>query len=235
MQTTSAPPDTGFSSVQPSRAQAGFIVPAPAPDIFMGIRGSQGRRISLLRPDPTAFQPEDTARGLANENRYAGNYGPYSVAQHSVLVARVVEKVGGYPPQILAAVHHDDAEVVTGDIPTPIKRTMRLTSPAFDDMVARLDHALEVRYSIDLADPVIGWADKVVFNWEVKRLVPEDARWIYLADSKRVDDKGLVLPYTWFVPWSPSEAFARYMDTHERATMAIEGHVVTKEFADNAS
>src|SRR5688572_24187363 len=123
MHNGSIPPGSGFSTAQREVIADAFSVPQPDPatDPHMGIKGSQGRLISLLDPDPDAFQPEDVARGLSHENRYAGNYGPYSVAQHSVLVARVVEAKGGYPPQILAAIHHDDAEVVTGDIPTPIK------------------------------------------------------------------------------------------------------------------
>lgn len=238
MRNGSTPSGSGFSTEQLEVIEEAFSVPPPpdpVTDPHMGIKGSQGRLMSLLHPDPELFQPEDVARGLAHENRYAGNYGPYSVAQHSVLVARVVEAKGGFPPQVLAAIHHDDAEVITGDIPTPIKRVLRLETDAFDRFVARLDRAIEQRYQVNLSDPLVQWADKVVFNWEVRRLVPEDARWIYGLDQQRVDDGEIILPYTWFVPWSPNEAFARYMDVHENATRAIEGHTPPQEFNDNAS
>lgn len=200
--------------------------------LYMGIRGSQGRRLYLFNPKPEDFDPEDTARALSNEHRYAGNYGPYSVAQHSVLVARVVEKAGGYPPQVLAAVHHDDTEMITGDLPQPVKAALRLESSAFDRLEERLEAALEARYHIDISDPIVKWADKVVFYWEVHRLIPEDARWMY---SGWPNNGGLMLPYQWFIPWAPAEAFARYMDTHLNASTAIEANDVPEDFKNAAS
>lgn len=201
----------------------------------MGIKGSQGRRVCLARPNPHDFQPEDTARALAHEHRYAGNYGPYSVAQHAVLVARTVELNHGYPPQVLAALHHDDSEIVHGDLPKPVKDFLRAQTSAFSDLEHRLKVAIERRYHVDLSDPAVKWADSVVFKWEVARLVPEDARWIYVAECDDIDTAGLVLPWTWFVPWSPAEAVARYMETHDNATHRIENQPVPEDFANDAS
>lgn len=174
----------------------------------MGIRGSQGRLVDLASPDPASFQAEEVARALANENRYAGNYGPYSVAQHSVLVARMVERMGGEGPLCLAGVHHDDSEAVTGDVPRPVKNMC----PDFRALEARLEAAVAARWGVDLRAPIVKAADMAVFKSEVYCLVPPDARWIYEAEIAQVQC-GL-LPYQDFIPWGPDRAFAEYMDAH---------------------
>jgi hypothetical protein len=208
----------------------GDVAPDPA-DIYMGIKGSNGRRCYLFHPRPEDFDPEDSARSLSCEARYAGNYGHYSVAQHEVLVARTIEKANGYPPQVLAGLHHDDSEMVTGDLPSPLKRALRVVTSAFDDIEAALEHAIETRYQIDFSDPIVKWADEVVFHWEVQYIIPADARWMY----KTKGDGGLILPATWFVPWSPAEAALRYLETHNNCVRYIENHKVSEGFLANAS
>lgn len=55
----------------------------------------------------------DIALSLSNMNRAAGRF-PWSVAQHSLLVARML------PPElVLEGLLHDAHEAITGDIPTP--------------------------------------------------------------------------------------------------------------------
>lgn len=67
---------------------------------------------------------EDVARGLANECRYGGQCKFYSVAEHSVLVSIVVEKLA--PPRVarrwaLEALLHDGSEAYVGDVIRPLK------------------------------------------------------------------------------------------------------------------
>ena len=178
----------------------------------MGIRGSQGRLVDLVNPSPDSFQPEEIARALSLENRYAGNYGPYSVAQHAVLVAEEVESLAGNVSDnlVLAALHHDDTEAVTGDVPRPVKNLC----PEFRALERRLEQAVEVRYGISIKHPAVKAADMAVFASEVHRLVPPDARWIYLDEIRGFD--GALLSYVDLVPWGPDRAFARYMDMHVR-------------------
>ena len=61
--------------------------------VYMKLRGN--RRMYLDRPDPLVFDPRLDAEALSAENRYAGQYGPYSVAQHSVLVVETIVRLGG--------------------------------------------------------------------------------------------------------------------------------------------
>lgn len=187
----------------------------------MGIRGSAGTLVDLLEPDPSAFQPAPIARTLSYEHRYGGNYGPYSVAQHAVLVARVAEDLAwdlDAPEEdisrlALAALHHDDTEAVTGDLPKPVKNACR----DFRELEADLQRAVDKRYGIETGHELVKRADKIVFAAEVRRLVPPDAQWMYEDEIQDVPAEDLEwLDWCDVVPWPADVAFARYMDAHER-------------------
>lgn len=178
-------------------------------------------------PDPTVFDPEATAKTLAHAARFAGNYGRYSVAQHAVNVARLVKHADGVPPQILAALHHDDSEVVTGDMPSPWKKHLAKLTPVVDEQLAKIESCIETRYQIDIHDPLIKWADDVVLYYEVQRMVPKKDRWKY---KPLVHPGKTVLPYAWFSPWTIEEAYAQYMDVHTKMTNLIAEHVPDEDF-----
>ena len=65
---------------------------------------------------------EGIAHALARINRYTGNGDQvYTVAQHSLMVARAVRAVESNPHAARSALLHDASEVVTSDIPGPLK------------------------------------------------------------------------------------------------------------------
>jgi uncharacterized protein len=81
-----------------------------------------GREISdLMNPKPEDVCLEDIARHLSKEQRFGGasHQDFYSVAQHSVLVSRLV-----HPANALLGLFHDAAEAYIKDIPTPLKRAL---------------------------------------------------------------------------------------------------------------
>ncbi len=87
---------------------------------------------------------EDIARALSNTCRFAGhvkNY--YSVAEHAVLVSRLVPPELAYP-----ALHHDSHEAYVGDIPTPLKH---LLGRPYRRAVRRVDRAVSEALSVDLS------------------------------------------------------------------------------------
>lgn len=188
----------------------------------MGIRGSAGTLVDLLSPDPQAFQPAPIARTLSYEHRYGGNYGPYSVAQHAVLVSNVAQDLCWDETILdavtvnfigLSALHHDDTEAVTGDLPKPVKNACA----DFRALEDRLQTAVERRYGIDVTHELVKRADKIVFAAEVLRLIPPEARWMYADEIADVTERELsFLSWTDLVPWPADEAYARYMDAHER-------------------
>lgn len=69
-------------------------------------------------PRPEDVRLEDIARHLAKEQRFGGavHLEHYSVAEHSVLVSRLVR-----PPNAILGLFHDAAEAYLKDIPTPVK------------------------------------------------------------------------------------------------------------------
>ena len=60
------------------------------------IQTVSGRWVNPFEPDPAQLDASDIARALANQCRFGGHSRVfYSVAQHSVIVSRVVEERGG--------------------------------------------------------------------------------------------------------------------------------------------
>lgn len=86
------------------------------------IQTASGRQVFVLEPDPAVVVLEDLAHALAAEVRYTGHTPfPYSVAQHSVLVAGRVDALGAERRIVAAALLHDAAEAYLKDIPSPLK------------------------------------------------------------------------------------------------------------------
>lgn len=80
-----------------------------------------GRVIDFLNPDPEQISLDDIARGLSRAPRYAGHTDrPYSVLQHSLLVAHLVPS-----EHRLHALLHHAPEAYLCDVPSPAKEAMR--------------------------------------------------------------------------------------------------------------
>lgn len=192
-------------------------------DPYMMTRG--GVRVNLYRPDPQSFDPVLIATTLANEHRYVGNYGDYSVAQHAVNVCNIVERLVAhdssfYPVERLqlqlAALHHDDPEAILGDIPSPVKRELK---PLLDPIEEALEAALETRYDIPqgfINHPVVKEADLLAFLAEVRTLAPPEVHAQYEEDVGQSLNygPGFQPPPSAVIPWGANEALGRYLDAH---------------------
>lgn len=137
--------------------------PAPSPphasDFSAPARAWQrmlsGRRLDLLDPNPDDIAIEDIAHGLARVARWNGQtVGPhaFSVAQHVVLVEDIA---GALHPEWparwrLAALLHDAAEYVIGDLISPFKTAIGLDYKAFE---IRLSEAIHVRFGLEKTLP----------------------------------------------------------------------------------
>lgn len=112
---------------------------------------SDGRCVDLLAPDLAGISPSALSVSLARIPRFNGHtlgtY-PYSVAQHSVLVAEMVHAWGGTAHQVAAALLHDAHEALMGDIATPVKRAL---GRVVDELEARLQAAVFTRFGLDPA------------------------------------------------------------------------------------
>ena len=118
-----------------------------------------GRRLDLLDPSPIDIEITDIAHGLARVSRWNGQTKgtcPLSVAQHSVVVERLVLRNA---PKLdrrwrLAALLHDAPEYVIGDMITPFKYAL---GGIYRDIEERLSAAIHIRFGLPatLPDPVI--------------------------------------------------------------------------------
>ena len=136
-----------------------------------------GRRLDLLDPSPTDIEIEDIAHGLARVSRWNGQtVGAHvlSVAQHALIVEEIARGLdAGWVPQWqLAALLHDAAEYVIGDLISPFKAAIGLDYKAFE---MRLLGAIHVRFGLPAALPDevmahIKAADSVAAFYEATRL-----------------------------------------------------------------
>ncbi len=97
-----------------------------------------GRRLDLLDPSPLDIEIDDIAHGLARVARWNGQTlgdHAFSVAQHSLLVEDICLHL---KPKFerkwrLAALLHDAAEYVVGDMISPFKAALGLDYNSFED------------------------------------------------------------------------------------------------------
>jgi uncharacterized protein len=87
------------------------------------IRTYTGQYVNIVNPDPKTILIEDIAHHLSLINRWCGaSEEPISVAQHSMIVATLIQMYGGTIEMQLAGLLHDASEAYMQDIPSPIKQ-----------------------------------------------------------------------------------------------------------------
>lgn len=119
------------------------------------IHQPNGAELDLTRPAPEAISFSYIATCLGNLNRYGGGTAfPYSVAQHSLNMARCAAR--WYPNDLwmthslqMACLLHDAHEAYTGDITRPVQNTIRKYSAAL--IGAFLNIQSDVQEAIDQA------------------------------------------------------------------------------------
>lgn len=91
-----------------------------SPPIGPWVHTASGRAVSLIDPDPDSISIRDIAAHLAKLCRFAGATAThYSVAQHSMLVSKLVADLG--PQAAMYGLLHDAHEAYCGDVSTPMK------------------------------------------------------------------------------------------------------------------
>lgn len=103
-----------------------------------------GKAVRLDEPHPDSILLEDIAWSLSGQQRYAAHCREsYSVAQHSVLIARYLYETTKDPLIAMAGLLHDGHEAYMGDLPTPVLAVLPLdTRQALKELKLRLDAAI---------------------------------------------------------------------------------------------
>lgn len=127
---------------------------------------ASGFILDLASPDATGLPVKDVARGLAYEPRWRGaTKSFYSVAEHSVMVSRLV------PPHLAYdALWHDSLEFITGDWPSPLK--VFLDREEINRRLAPIERAFEREFRFASHNPEIKVADNIAMATELRDLLP---------------------------------------------------------------
>lgn len=129
-----------------------------------------GRQFWPIDPRPEDVEIEDIAHALSLLCRFTGHVREfYSVAQHSVLVACLVEEQ--HPDLALAALLHDASEAYLVDVPRPIKPFL----DGYRIIEQAVSHVIAERFNVNplhLDDQVVKGADRVLLRTEQRDLMP---------------------------------------------------------------
>jgi len=180
---------------------------------------ASGARLDLDNPRPEDIRIEDVAGGLSKVCRFGAQAREYySVAQHVLLVRRLVVEAGR-PELALGALHHDSHEAYLCDIPTPLKRKISAINDAYKWVCNEVDLAIAEAFGFEwpkLGSPeqqAIKRADRQALLMEAARLLPNGGealrRDLGLGDGELRDLAPLEDPLP------PAEAEKLFRRTHE--------------------
>lgn len=171
------------------------------------------REFDLLKPRADLITTLDIAHALSLICRFNGHCTRhYSVAQHSLLVADIVESQGHGPEIQLLALLHDAAEAYVGDMVRPLKEGMRAHAHSIGDVCIyalteeRVWQAICQRFHLDPILPaIVKHADMIALATERRELLPDHPSvWDCLHG---------ITPHNSELPaWTPSQARQAFHD-----------------------
>jgi hypothetical protein len=125
-----------------------------------------GKFFDILKPEEYEYDIEEIAHALSNICRYTGHTNKfYSVAEHSVLVSRLVE-----PRYALAGLLHDAGEAYLGDVSSPLKALL----PAYKEIEESVEGAISRYFGFEFPlPPEIKEADKKMY-WQERQGIADN-------------------------------------------------------------
>ncbi len=173
---------------------------APAPFMM-----ASAKVIDLTNPEPGLIRIEDIALALSRICRFAAHtLRFYSVAEHCVLVSRLVPQEAALP-----ALLHDASEAYLGDVSFPLKAVL----PDYKAIERRMEAAIDQAFGIDSHKwrVEIKSADIKMSIVEAHRLMPPSPKyWGTAPDDASIPVEG----------WSPAEARRRFLERFTELTRA---------------
>lgn len=153
----------------------------------------------LRNPLRTRWRLDEIARGLSRLCRFAGATHPfYSVAQHCTVMAQIAPA-----PFRLACLLHDAHEIVTSDIPSPVKRMLGGVKIITDPIDAGITRDFGLPHQA-FDNATVRALDQRMFATEVRDMVPPGI-WEFPV---RADPFDFILD-----PWGPEDAERRFITT----------------------
>lgn len=175
-----------------------------------------GRRLNLLDPSPLDIEIEDIAHGLSRVARWNGQTTgdwSFSVAQHSMLVAQLASRRRISDQWRLAALMHDAAEYVIGDLISPFKAAVGLDYKAFE---IRLQQAIHIRTGLPPVLPktaaqIIKRADRAAAFIEATQLAGFDE-----GEAAKIFGRPRLKKKVILKPLSPDRSKDAFLDMFNR-------------------
>jgi|688.fasta_scaffold410662_3 5'-deoxynucleotidase YfbR-like HD superfamily hydrolase len=129
-----------------------------------------GRIVDLTRFCEDDICIEDIAHALSQIIRFTGHSrAPYSVAQHSLLVAEIAT-----PEHRLWALLHDASEAYLGDVASPLKTLL----PEYRDLEEKFQKVIAGRFGLPWPMPAeVKHADRVALMTEKRDLLLTQHEW----------------------------------------------------------
>lgn len=160
-----------------------------------------GHYFDFDKPDLCEFGIEEIAHALSHLCRFTGHTRRfYSVAQHSVLVSKIVPR-----EYALEGLLHDAAEAFIGDVAKPLKKLL----PDYQALERRVEAAVFRRLGINPELPAcVKRADLIMLVTERRDLMPywPDDSWTQLDGVQPLPER--------VRPVSPDEAFHDFLNRH---------------------
>lgn len=166
---------------------------------------SSGGYFDYDNPENSPVMIEDIARGLANTCRFGGQCPQfYSVAEHSVLMARHLFAAHG-SSIAYNALMHDAAEALIGDIPKPMKEIL----PDYQALERRVELFLSTAFQYPRKK------GEIVAEWDIRMLAAEQIQ--VMGNSHEWHHTYGRSPAPVKIEfWSPERACVEFLMTYER-------------------
>lgn len=170
-----------------------------------------GIQVPIRAVEPSMVRIEDIAHSLSNQARFLGHTRePYSIAQHSVLVARMIRECGAYDKiEPLLGLLHDAGEAYTGDFPLPIK----VNVPGLMEFDRGVEQTVRAALAID-GYPKYYWAtvkmyDTIALHVEAFNLFNQPPEWADPTIARTYDE------YRPAKCWKPRKAERKFLAAYE--------------------
>lgn len=146
---------------------------------------ASGGKFFPLDPRPEEIHIDDIANALALTCRYGGQGNIdkfYSVAEHSILMARHCVKAGMNPRIALGCLLHDASEAYTGDLVRAMKHSV---GPVFGGIEDRIQEVIFEKYGV--TDVFEDYGD-IIKNLDMRVTVNEKAELMNTEQVWATDD-----------------------------------------------